>query len=248
MPDEDVGRGATHCGQCSHLARELHAAAHGVGDHVEDLRERATDLALDVDCQHDELEVLRAQPVGHRLQGLVGGAAEPGLGLDALELLGDRARARPGRSSTSPAGTTGRRAATRPRRSACRRADPRSFLRRALALRRTMNSGMTAPMIANTSGKMMPSPSTKPTSPRATISPAWMATNSAARIEHVRALEQLRHALEVGRAAERALTAQHEQVAHREALARAPRSAARARPWCSGRGGGRAPSRAGCAP
>ena len=102
-------------------------------------------------------------------------------------------------------------------------------------------------MIANTSGKMMPSPSTKPTSPRATISPAWMATNSAARIEHVRTLEQLRHALEVGRAAERALTAQHEQVAHREALARAPRSAALARPSCSGRGGVRAPSRAGCA-
>src|SRR6476659_5035529 len=36
---EDVGRGATHCGQRSHLARELHATAHGVGDHVEDLRE-----------------------------------------------------------------------------------------------------------------------------------------------------------------------------------------------------------------
>ena len=65
---------------------------------------------------------------------------------------------------------------------------------------------------------------------------------------HVRALEQRRHALEVGRAAERALTAQHEQVAQREALARAPRSAARARPSCSGRGGVRAPSRAGCAP
>ena len=39
----------------------------------------------------------------------------------------------------------------------------------------------------------------------------------------VGALEQAGHLLEVGRAAERALTAQHEQVAQRQPAARAPR-------------------------
>ena len=62
---EDVGRCSAHGGQRAHLAREHDAAAHGVGDHVEDLGERAADLPLDVHGEHDELEVLRSQAVGH---------------------------------------------------------------------------------------------------------------------------------------------------------------------------------------
>ena len=66
--DEDVGRRAAHRRQALDLAGELLPLANGVGDHVDQPGERAADLALDGDGGDDEVEVLRADALGHLLR------------------------------------------------------------------------------------------------------------------------------------------------------------------------------------
>ena len=245
MPDEHVGRGASHRGQRAHLACELHAAAHGVGDHVEDLRERAADLALDVDGEHDELEVLRARgarpsTAAPRRRAGRGGSPSRRAGTPSPS-----ARGRPARSSTSPAGTTGRRAATRPPRRACRPADPRTC------------GGARWPCGAPTPAacggadqgdheRVEDADAERQAEQEQHERRAGLdgRRTRPARIGQVGALEHARDLLEVGRSAERALTAQHEQVAEREPALPLARPPGCARPPCSARGGVRAPSRA----
>src|SRR5919198_1879803 len=87
QPAEDVGRHAAHRRQRADLARELLPVPDRLGDHVEEAGEAAADLALDGHGGDDELEVLRADAVGHLVERLVHRAAEPRLGEHALELL-----------------------------------------------------------------------------------------------------------------------------------------------------------------
>src|SRR3981081_1292955 len=61
--DERVGRHPPHRSQRSNLARELLPLANGLCGHVEELCERAADLALDRDCSDREFEVFRPDAV-----------------------------------------------------------------------------------------------------------------------------------------------------------------------------------------
>src|SRR5437588_7872758 len=88
---QDVGRHAAHRGQRLDLARERLPVPDRLGDHVEEAREAAADLALDRHRGDDELEVLRAEAFGHLVERLVHRAAEARLGEHALELLRRRA-------------------------------------------------------------------------------------------------------------------------------------------------------------
>src|ERR687887_657234 len=90
---QDIGRHAAHRRQRLDLARELLPVPDGLGDHVEEAREAAADLALDGHGRDDELEVLRADAFRHLVERLVHRAAEAGLGEHALELLRRRALA-----------------------------------------------------------------------------------------------------------------------------------------------------------
>jgi hypothetical protein len=69
---------------------ELLALAHGVRHHVEQPSERASDLTLDRHRAHDELEVLRADALGHVHQCVVHRPSQARLVEHALELLGGR--------------------------------------------------------------------------------------------------------------------------------------------------------------
>src|SRR5919201_1122446 len=90
---QDVGRHAAHRGQRLDLARDLLPVPDRLGDHVEEAREAAADLALDGDGGDNELEILRADAFRHLVERLVHRAAEAGLGEHALELLRRRALA-----------------------------------------------------------------------------------------------------------------------------------------------------------
>src|SRR2546423_2973144 len=84
---EDVGRHAAHRRQRADLAGELLPVPDGLGDHVEQPCEAASDLALDGHRGDDELEVVRADALGHLVERLVHRAAEAGVGGDPPELL-----------------------------------------------------------------------------------------------------------------------------------------------------------------
>src|SRR4029453_10912396 len=78
--DERVGARASHRGQALHLAEYLLPLADRVGDHVDEPREAAADLLLDLDRGDHEVEVLRPESFGHVREGRVEGLPEAGLG------------------------------------------------------------------------------------------------------------------------------------------------------------------------
>ena len=71
----------------AHLARVALPLADGLRQRVEEARERAAGLCLDVDRGRDVLEVGRAEPLAHRVDRLRERASEPLLAEDARELL-----------------------------------------------------------------------------------------------------------------------------------------------------------------
>jgi hypothetical protein len=88
--DQRVGGHASHGREAADLAVELLPLAHGVGDHVEEPGQRASDLALNRHGAHDKLEVLRADSRRHVGERVVHRPPEARLVQDALELLGGR--------------------------------------------------------------------------------------------------------------------------------------------------------------
>ena len=87
QPDQHVGGRAAHRRQRADLARELLPLADGVGDHVEEPGEAASDLALDRHRGDHEGEVLGADPLGGIGKRLVHRAPEARVADDAAELL-----------------------------------------------------------------------------------------------------------------------------------------------------------------
>ena len=85
-PDQRVRGHTSHCGEGADLARELLSLADRVGDHVEQRRERAADLALNRHGRDRELEVVGSDPLGHLRQRVVHRAAQRRLGEHALDL------------------------------------------------------------------------------------------------------------------------------------------------------------------
>src|SRR5207237_6710762 len=81
-----------------HAAAQLGTLAPRLRDRVEDLREIAADLPLDVAGEDGPLEVVAPDALGHRIQGVLHGPAEADLRNDATELglagLGDLLRDR----------------------------------------------------------------------------------------------------------------------------------------------------------